>query len=70
MDRFHRPGSHGLLFADATDPAHDPDLGTALRQVHQHLADTLADLLSVEAQLAVLALRSLLPQRPEVPADF
>ncbi|AOR30040.1 hypothetical protein BFF78_02210 [Streptomyces fodineus] len=45
MDRFHRPGSHGFLFAGASALAHDPDLGQPLRQVHQHLADTLADLL-------------------------
>ncbi len=45
MDRFHRPGAHGFLFADATALAHDPDLGEALRQVHQHLADMLAGLL-------------------------
>ncbi|MFE9494350.1 TetR/AcrR family transcriptional regulator [Streptomyces collinus] len=45
MDRFHRPGAHGFLFADATALAHDPDLGAALRQVHQHLADMLAGLL-------------------------
>ncbi|MFF7971160.1 TetR family transcriptional regulator [Streptomyces sp. NPDC007905] len=45
MDRFHQPGAHGFLFADATALAHDPDLGEALRQVHQHFADTLADLL-------------------------
>ncbi len=45
MDRFHQPGSHGFLFADATAMAHDPELGDALRQVHQHFAHTLADLL-------------------------
>ncbi|MGW5277973.1 TetR/AcrR family transcriptional regulator [Streptomyces collinus] len=45
LDRFHRPGAHGFLFADATALAHDPDLGEALRQVHQHLADMLAGLL-------------------------
>ncbi|MGW2749088.1 TetR/AcrR family transcriptional regulator [Streptomyces sp. NPDC001450] len=45
MDRFHQPGSHGFLFADATALAHDPDLGDALRRVHQHLADALAELL-------------------------
>ncbi|TQK86420.1 TetR family transcriptional regulator [Streptomyces puniciscabiei] len=108
MDRFHRPGSHGFLFADATALAHDADLGEALRQVHQHLADTLAELLrrgqaagdvrddiephtaawwlvsllagrsfraavvpdreTVEAELTRMALKSLLPQPPEVPA--
>ncbi len=46
MDRFHQPGSHGFLFADATALAHDQELGEALRQVHQHFADTLAELLS------------------------
>ncbi|MFI6658777.1 TetR/AcrR family transcriptional regulator [Streptomyces sp. NPDC050523] len=45
MDRFHQPGSHGFLFADATALAHDPDLGDALRQVHQHFGTTLAELL-------------------------
>ncbi|MHC3470109.1 TetR family transcriptional regulator [Streptomyces sp. 7R007] len=45
MDRFHRPGAHGFLFADATALAHDPELGEALRQVHRHFADALADLL-------------------------
>ncbi|MFI1164624.1 TetR/AcrR family transcriptional regulator [Streptomyces sp. NPDC020801] len=45
MDRFHQPGSHGFLFADATALAHDPALGEALRQVHQHFARALADLL-------------------------
>ncbi|UXY17601.1 TetR/AcrR family transcriptional regulator [Streptomyces cynarae] len=45
MDRFHQPGSHGFLFADAAALAHDPALGEALRQVHRHFADTLADLL-------------------------
>ncbi|MEV8547806.1 TetR/AcrR family transcriptional regulator [Streptomyces sp. NPDC051572] len=45
MDRFHQPGSHGFLFADATALAHDPELGEALRQVHQLFADTLAELL-------------------------
>ncbi|MFD4509282.1 TetR/AcrR family transcriptional regulator [Streptomyces sp. NPDC058457] len=45
MDHFHRPGAHGFLFADATALAHDPDLSEALRQVHQHLADTLAELI-------------------------
>ncbi|MEU6091376.1 TetR/AcrR family transcriptional regulator [Streptomyces sp. NPDC047085] len=45
MDRFHQPGAHGFLFADATALAHDLELGAALRQVHQHFADTLADLL-------------------------
>ncbi|MFR0357196.1 TetR/AcrR family transcriptional regulator [Streptomyces sediminimaris] len=45
MDRFHQPGSHGFLFADATALAHDPDLGEALRQVHRHFVTALADLL-------------------------
>ncbi|MFF4507485.1 TetR/AcrR family transcriptional regulator [Streptomyces sp. NPDC001401] len=45
MDHFHQPGAHGFLFADATALAHDPELGEALRQVHQHFADTLAELL-------------------------
>lgn len=45
MDRFHQPGSHGFLFADATTLAHDPELGDALRQVHQHFAQTLTELL-------------------------
>jgi AcrR family transcriptional regulator len=45
MDRFHQPGSHGFLFADATALAHDPELGGALRQVHRHFVDTLAELL-------------------------
>ncbi len=45
MDRFHQPGAHGFLFADATALAHDPELGEALRQVHQHFADTLAELI-------------------------
>lgn len=45
MDRFHQPGGHGFLFADATALSHDPDLGAALRQVHQHFADTLAELI-------------------------
>lgn len=45
MDAFHQPGSHGFLFADATALAHDPALGRSLREVHQHLADVLADLL-------------------------
>ncbi|MHB9859892.1 TetR/AcrR family transcriptional regulator [Streptomyces sp. YIM S03343] len=45
MDRFHRPGAHGFLFADATTLAHDPDLAEALRQVHRHFADTLAELI-------------------------
>ncbi|MFJ9542827.1 TetR/AcrR family transcriptional regulator [Streptomyces sp. NPDC101225] len=45
MDRFHQPGSHGFLFADATALAHDPDLGDALRHVHRHFAGTLAELL-------------------------
>ena len=44
-DRFHQPGFHGLLFADAIALAHDPELGEALRQVHRHFADTLAELL-------------------------
>ncbi|CAL9666141.1 hypothetical protein SUDANB176_07230 [Streptomyces sp. enrichment culture] len=43
--RFHQPGSHGCLFADATAPAHAPELGGALRRVHQHFAGTLAVLL-------------------------
>ncbi|GGZ67993.1 hypothetical protein ACFOOM_11355 [Streptomyces echinoruber] len=43
--RFHRPGFRGFLFADATALAHAPDLGEALRQVHQHVARILADLL-------------------------
>ena len=45
MDRFHQPGSHGFLFADATALAHDPELGEALRQVHQYFAGARADLL-------------------------
>lgn len=43
--RCHRPGSHDFLFADATALAHDPNLGEALRRVHQHVARILADLL-------------------------
>ncbi|MFG3166062.1 TetR/AcrR family transcriptional regulator [Streptomyces sp. NPDC048200] len=46
LDRYHQPGAHGFLFADATALAHDPELGEALRQVHQHVADMLAGLLS------------------------
>ncbi|PTN00260.1 TetR family transcriptional regulator [Streptomyces sp. VMFN-G11Ma] len=45
MDRFHQPGSHGFLFADATALAHDPQLGEALREIHRHFADTLAQLI-------------------------
>ncbi|MER6980310.1 TetR/AcrR family transcriptional regulator [Streptomyces carpinensis] len=45
MERFHQPGSHGFLFADATALADDPELGEALRQVHRHFAATLAELL-------------------------
>ncbi|MEU1198259.1 TetR/AcrR family transcriptional regulator [Streptomyces sp. NPDC005813] len=45
MDRFHRPGAHGHLFADAAALADDPALGTAVRQVHLHFAQALADLL-------------------------
>ncbi|GHE75999.1 hypothetical protein GCM10014715_33530 [Streptomyces spiralis] len=45
MDRFHQPGSHGFLFADAGGLAHDPELGTALREVHQQLVEGLALLL-------------------------
>jgi AcrR family transcriptional regulator len=45
MDRFHQPGSHGFLFADAAALAHDPAVGEALRRVHQHFAQTVADLL-------------------------
>ncbi|MEU0596970.1 TetR/AcrR family transcriptional regulator [Streptomyces sp. NPDC006393] len=45
MDRFHQPGSHGFLFADAAGLAHDAELGTALREVHQQLVEALAQLL-------------------------
>ncbi|WP_306187274.1 MULTISPECIES: TetR/AcrR family transcriptional regulator [unclassified Streptomyces] len=45
MDRFHQPGSHGFLFADAAGLAHDPELGTALRAVHQQFVEALAQLL-------------------------
>lgn len=45
MDQFHQPGAHGFLFADATALAHDPELGEVLRQLHQHLADMIAELI-------------------------
>lgn len=45
MDRFHRRGAHGFLFADAAALTHDPALGEAARHVHQHFAQALAELI-------------------------
>ncbi|MFE0516214.1 TetR/AcrR family transcriptional regulator [Streptomyces sp. NPDC058964] len=45
MDRFHQPGAHGFLFADAGTLARDPELGAALRQVHERFVEVLAGLL-------------------------
>lgn len=45
MERFHQPGAHGFLFADAAALAGDPALNEAARRVHRHFAGALADLL-------------------------
>ncbi|MFJ8196810.1 TetR/AcrR family transcriptional regulator [Streptomyces sp. NPDC096152] len=45
MDDFHRPGAHGFLFADAAALAHDPALHEAARDIHQHFAAALGELL-------------------------